>query len=167
MSNLNTELIPKKLRRQFQLFQSFIHRIKEFDELDDEVILYFLKVYIRNEEDKETFRRNNIAGSGRRLSDLANKIKSALEDLRYEEDQIKQNPSITNRQNQKTYTTSTAGIYIANKIGRLFPLSKVSINDRIKKGELKSEKIGNKNIIYQDDLDTFIELHGDSIRSIS
>jgi len=69
------------------------------------------------------------------------------------------------KKQQKTYTTTTAGIYVSEILNRNKPLSKVSINDRIKNGQLRSEKVGNRNIIYQNDLDDFIKKYGDTIRN--
>jgi len=157
------KLIPTKLKSKFISFSIFLDQLPLFDDLTDDVILYYIKVYIENQKQKSI--NSNVEYSADRIKELSEKIYKALRDLEIESRIGKQKPiSKKSNKEQKTFTTTTAGIYIANKIGRLLPLSKVSILDRIKKGELKSEKQGNRNVIYEDDLDKFIEIYGDTIR---
>ena len=70
------------------------------------------------------------------------------------------------RLNEKQFTTTSAGVYLAEQLNRKNPFSRAQMNNFIKNGKIATEKVGIKNIIYQVDLDQFIMKYKDTLRGI-
>lgn len=100
------------------------------------------------------------------LEKLTSRIQIAKEKLRIQF--IKDQKNLVNMQrlNEKQFTTTSAGIYLAEQLNRKNPFSRAQMNNFIRKGKIATEKVGIKNIIYQGDLDQFITKYKDTLRGI-
>lgn len=81
-------------------------------------------------------------------------------------DIMEQNKQARESKTQKTYSPKQAGVYIAEKLGRPTPISKMMVNNYINDDKIYSTKKGNRNHINQSELDKFITRYGNDLRRI-
>jgi hypothetical protein len=101
------------------------------------------------------------------LEYLVEKVKIAKEKYLIELEETQEDYIKRLKENDKQYTTTSAGIYIASKLNRKSAYTRAQVNNFINDGKLSSDKPGTKNIIYESDIDKFIEIYKDTMKGIS
>ena len=162
---MKNEIFTKGLHHEYSSFESIYRNVPRLVDCNTDTIYLFLDSLIGDADIKESLQNlekiNTLISS---LEKLLNRVKLANEKLRiqFKEDQKDELKRL--RQNEKQFTTTTAGIYIAEKLNRKSPFSRAQMNNFINGGKLRTEMVGVKNIIYQGDLDQFIEKFKDTLR---
>ena len=162
---LKKEIIDNSLLEYSTIFRYMMENSRKLKKLTDENIELFIKDYMFSINNSDEGRSKVVKNQIEYIEDFVKKLKTGLISIKIENKETEKQRKERQKKQQKTYTTTTAGIYVSEILNRNKPLSKVSINDRIKNGQLRSEKVGNRNIIYQNDLDDFIKKYGDTIRN--
>lgn len=160
---MKREIFEKNLHHQFLAFESILRDVSRLEKCDTDVIMYFIENLIANKNSKFE-NRNDIENIYLLLEKLTNRIKLANEKLEIKLDDLQAEEINSLRNNEKQFSTTTAGIYLSEKLNRKKTYSRAQINNFINDNKISSKKNGNKNIIYQSDLDRFIERYKDTLR---
>lgn len=163
------KVLNNNLQHQHEYFTKIIQNTYLLDDsLNSKTILSFYEDSLRRIESKDFGLYENIRfyeDVAVSLEKLASRIKIGIKTFELELSKMEVAQVKEGIKNQKRFTTTTAGIYIADKIARKNPISRVTINKYITEGKLVAREIkGNRKEILQVDLDLFIKNHGDLIK---
>lgn len=160
---MKRELFEKNLHHQYIAFENILNDVRMLEKCDTDIIMFFIENIIEKKNSK--FQElNDIENIYLLLDKFTRRIKLANEKLEIKFTDLENEEINSLRKNEKQFTTTSAGIYISEKLNRKEPYSRQQVNNYINDNNLPSKKNGNKNIIYQGDLDRFIERYKDTLR---
>lgn len=162
---MKKEIFELRLHHKYSSFELIFERTPDMDDCDTNTLTLFLDSLINGKDiDSILDEVKKVDDFTISLEKFLSRIKLAKEKFRNELSEAKKDEIKRLRQNDKQYTTTKAGIYIAEQLNRKLPFSRAQINNYINEGKLFSQKTGVKNIIYQSDLDKFIDKYRDTLR---
>jgi len=164
---MEEDYFAKNLHHQYFAFSRIYKDAPFMVNCKTDVICSFLNSKLGHLDDiKVSERLEEIDNLVYSLEKLAGRIQLAKEKLKNQFNESQKDSLRRLRQKERQFTTTTAGIYLAEMLNRTIPYSRAQINNFINSGKLITEKVGVKNIIYQGDLDQFIMKYKDTLRGI-